>query len=118
MSTTPSVNLGSLLSALGDSSGGIDVSSAVSQILQNEAIPQQQLVQQQQTLQGQTSAINSLESLINTLETSLQGLGDPAGSAASMSASSSNDAIVGAIAAPGTASGNHVVVVKNVATTG
>ena len=118
MSTTPSVNLGSLLSALGDSSGGIDVSSAVSQILQNEALPQQQLVQQQQTLQGQTSAINSLESLISTLETSLQGLGDAAGSAASMSATSSNDAIVSAAAAPGTATGNHVVVVKNVATTG
>jgi flagellar hook-associated protein 2 len=117
MSST-SVNLGSLLSALGDSASGIDVSSAVSQILQNEAIPQQQLVTQQQTLQGQTSAINSLESLISTLETSLQGLGDPAGAAASMATSSSNDAIVSATAAPGTASGNHVVVVNNVATTG
>jgi flagellar hook-associated protein 2 len=118
MSTTPSVNLGSLLSALGDSSSGIDVSSAVSQILQNEAIPQQNLIQQQAVLQGQTSAINSLENLINALETSLQGLGDPAGAAASMAASSSNDAIVSATAAPGTASGNHVVVVNNVATTG
>ncbi|HEY1462898.1 MAG TPA: flagellar filament capping protein FliD [Terriglobales bacterium] len=118
MSTTPSVNLGSLLSALGDSSSGIDVSSAVSQILQNEAIPQQQLEAQQATLQGQTSAINSLESLISTLETSLQGLGDPGGSASSMATSSSNDAIVSATAAPGTATGNHVVVVNNVASTG
>lgn len=118
MSTTPSVNLGSLLSALGSSSSGIDVSSAVSQILQNEAIPQQNLIQQQAVLQGQTSAINSLENLINALESSLQSLGDPAGAASSMATSSSNDAIVSASAAPGTASGNHVVVVNNVATTG
>ena len=118
MSPLPSVNLGSLLSAIGDSSGGIDVSSAVSQILQNEALPQQQLIQQQATLQGQTSVIHSLESLISNLETSLQGLGDPAGAAASMATSSSNDAIVSATAAPGTLSGNHVVVVNNVAATG
>ncbi|HWF90905.1 MAG TPA: flagellar filament capping protein FliD [Terriglobales bacterium] len=118
MSTLPSVNLGSLLSALGNSGTGIDVSSAVSQILQTEAIPQQQWQAQQATLQGQTSAINSLESLVSALQTSLQGLGDPGGSASSMSATSSNTAIVTATAAPGTATGNHVVVVKNVATTG
>lgn len=118
MSTLPSVNLGSLLSALGDSGTGIDVSSAVSQILQTEAIPQQQWQAQQATLQGQTSAINSLESLVSTLQTSLQGLGDPGGTASSMSATSSNTAIVTATAAPGTATGNHVVVVNNVATTG
>jgi flagellar hook-associated protein 2 len=118
MSTLPSVNLGSLLSALGDSGTGIDVSSAVSQILQTEAIPQQQWQAQQATLQGQTSAINSIESLVSTLQTSLQGLGDPGGSASSMSATSSNTSIVTATAAPGTATGNHVVVVNNVATTG
>ena len=118
MSTLPSVNLGSLLSALGNSGTGIDVSGAVSQILQTEAIPQQQWQAQQATLQGQTSAINTLEGLVSTLQTSLQGLGDPAGTASSMSATSSNTGVVSATAAPGTAAGNHVVVVNNVATTG
>jgi flagellar hook-associated protein 2 len=112
-----SVNLSSILSALGSTSSGINVQSAVAQEIALEAQPEVQWQNQQAGLQSQSSAITALESDIAALQTSLQALGDPAGVMASMSATSSNSSLVSASAATGTVSGSHVIVVNSLATT-
>ena len=111
-----SVNLSSILSALGSSSSGINVQSAVAQEIALESEPMDQWEQQQTGLQNQTSDIQGIESDITALQSSLQALSDPTGALASMSASSSNSGIVSATAASGAVSGNHVVVVNQLAT--
>ncbi len=115
--SSSSINLSSLLSALGSSSSGIDVQSAVAQAIAADSAPMQQWENQQATLQTQTSAIQSIEGDITTLTDSLNALGDPAGALTSMSADSSNSSVVTASALAGTAPGNHVVVVNNLAST-
>jgi len=115
--SSSSINLSSLLSALGSSSSGIDVQSAVAQAIAADSAPMLQWENQQATLQSQTSAIQSIEGDITTLTDSLNALGDPAGALTSMSANSSNSNIVSASALAGTAPGNHVVVVNNLAST-
>ncbi|MGA9527474.1 MAG: flagellar filament capping protein FliD [Terriglobales bacterium] len=111
-----SVNLSSILSALGSTSSGIDVQSAVAEEIALESGPLTQWENQQSSLQTQTSDITSIENDITTLQNSLQALNDPAGVLTSMTANSSNSGIVSASAAAGTASGNHVVVVNSLAT--
>src|ERR1035438_5066615 len=77
-----SVNLSSILSALGSSSSGINVQSAVAQEIAAEAQPEVQWQKQQATLQTQSSAITAIESDITALQNSLNALGDPAGAMA------------------------------------
>jgi flagellar hook-associated protein 2 len=117
MSSFSSLNLSSLLSALGSTSAGINVQAAVAQALAVESAPEQQWQQEQVTLQTQTSAINSIEGDVSNLQNSLNALGDPAGALMAMAATSSDTNIVTASAASGTAAGNHVVVVSNLAAT-
>ncbi len=111
-----SVNLSSILSALGSTSAGINVQSAVTQEIALEAQPEVQWQNQQSTLQNQSSAITAIEGDITALQNSLNALGDPAGALTSMSATSSNSNLVSASAANGSVGGNHVVVVNNLAT--
>lgn len=111
-----SINLSSILSALGSSSSGINVQTAVAEEIANESAPMYQWEQQQSTLQTQTSDIKSIESDITTLQNSLTTLNDPVGTLTSMTATSSDSSILNASAAAGTAAGTHIVVVNNVAT--
>ncbi|MFZ1132681.1 MAG: flagellar filament capping protein FliD [Terriglobales bacterium] len=115
--STSGINLSSLLSALGSSSSGIDVSSAVAAAISALSTPELQWESQQQTLQTQTSAINQIQTDVGALETSLTALTDPAGALASMTTTSSDANVVTASAAPGTTAGSHVIVVNNIATT-
>jgi flagellar hook-associated protein 2 len=115
MSAISGVNLGSLLSALGSSSTGIDVASAVSQAMAALSLPEKQWQAEQQTLQTQTSGINQIQTDVAALQNSLTALGDPVGALTSMTAQSSDTSIVYGSAAPGTATGSHVVVVSNIA---
>jgi len=117
MGSTSGINLSSLLSALGSSSSGIDVQSAVSQAIAAMSGPLTDWQQQQALLQSQTSDINKIESDISALQNSLDALSDPLGAIAAMTASSSDSSLVTASASPGAASGNHVVVVNNLAST-
>ena len=112
-----SFDLGSLLSAIGSSSG-INVSAAVAQALAAESGPLTQWQQQQAALQSQTGDINVIEGHIATLQDALNSLNDPSGGLMAMTAASSNSAVVTATAAPGAAPANHVVVVNSLATTG
>ncbi len=116
MSSIGGIDISSLLSALGSSSG-IDVSSAVTSALNALAAPELEWEQEQVTLQSNTAAINQIQTDVSTLQTALTALGDTSGAIASMSATSSDSSVANATAAPGAAAGSHVVVVKNVATT-
>jgi len=117
MSSVGGIDISSLLSALGSTSSGIDVTSAVDSAISALSIPELEWEQEQVTLQSDTAGINQIQTDVGTLQTALQALGDPVGAIASMTASSSDASVVNATAAPGTAAGSHVVVVNNVATT-
>ena len=118
MSTLPSVNIGALLSAAGSSSGGVDVTSTVAQLIDVERAPERIWQQQQLTLQTQKAALNQLSGLVSTLEDKLNALKDPVGAFTARVATSSQSSIVTASAAAGAVAGNHVVVVNNLASTG
>lgn len=115
MGSTSGINLSSLLSALGSSSSGINVTSAVAAAVSALDEPIDQWEAQQSTLATQTSDLNSIQTDVNTLETSLTALSDPVGALASMTATSSDTDVVNASAASGTVAGTHVVVVNNIA---
>jgi len=117
MSSIGGIDISSLLSALGSSSSGIDVSSAVTSALNALALPELQWEQELVTLQSNSADINQFQTDVSALQTALKALGDPAGAIASMTATSSDSSVVSATAAPGTATGSHVIVVNNVATT-
>lgn len=115
MSAISGVNLSSLLSALGSSSSGINVASAVSQAMAALSAPVTNWEAQQTTLASQTSGIDQIQSDVDALQTSLSTLSDPAGALASMTAASSDTDVVNASAAVGATAGTHVVVVANIA---
>ena len=117
MSSLPSVNLNSLYAAFGSSAQGIDVSSAVSQILYADRATERQWQSQQQLIAQQTAALNQLQSSVSNLENSLDTLQDPTGALLASNITSTQPGVVTATAAAGTAAGNHVVVVQNLATT-
>lgn len=115
MGSTSGINLSSLLSALGSSSSGINVTSAVAAAIAGISEPIDQWEAQQSSLATQTTDLNSIETDVNSLQSSLTALSDPVGALASMTATSSDTDIVTASAASGTVAGTHVVVVNNIA---
>jgi flagellar hook-associated protein 2 len=117
MSVLTSVNLNALYSAFGSSSSGIDVSAAVSQIIAAESVPAQQWQAQQQTIGQQKAALNQLNSSASTLMDDLDALQSPTGPLMASYATSTQPSVVTAMAAAGTASGNHIIVVQSLATT-
>lgn len=112
-----SIDLSSILSALGSSSSGINVQAAVAQEIALESQPMLIWEQQQSNLQNQSSDIKGIESDITSLQDALGALKNPVGAFASMTAASSNSGIVTASASSGAAAGTHLVVVNNLATT-
>jgi flagellar hook-associated protein 2 len=112
------INLSSLLSALGSSSSGIDVTAAVAQAISAESGPLTQMEQQQSLIQSQTGDINQIETDLSTLQSAVSALSAPVGALTAMTTASSNSGIVTATAASDAVAGNHVIVVSNLATTG
>lgn len=117
-SAADSSTLSSILSALNSGSQGIDVTDTVNSIIAADEAPMDQWETQQTTLSNETSAIDQLESEASSLSDQLNSLQDPAGVLSNVSATSSNDAVVTASALPGSATGNHTIVVNNLATAG
>lgn len=117
MGSISGIDISSLLSALGSTSSGINVSAAVAQAIYAMSAPQREWQNEQITLRSQTAALNAVQSDVQALQTSLNALGDPAGALTSMAVTSTNSNIVSGSALSGTAAGNHVVVVNNLATT-
>ena len=112
-----STTLSSVLSALGGSDG-IDVTSAVDDILYADRAPERAWAAQQTTLASQTSAITQLESEASSLSDALSALQSSTGVLSTATVDSSDSDIVTATAANGTAAGTHTVLVKSLATTG
>ena len=78
-SVNSSFNLSDILSAF-SSSQGINVQAAVAAAIAAESGPLNQWQQEQAALQSQTGDINVIEGNISTLQTALNGLGDPSAS--------------------------------------
>jgi flagellar hook-associated protein 2 len=117
-SSTSSIDLTSILqAALGASSPGIDVTSAVNAAISAARAPENAWNAQLTSLQGQASDINQIQSDVSTLDQDIQGLNSIVGPLSARTVSSSNSALVTASAAAGSTAGNHIVVVNNLATT-
>jgi flagellar hook-associated protein 2 len=114
--STSGISISSLLSALGSSSSGIDVTSAVDAAMEAIEEPEIQWEEDETTLNTQTSDLDSVETDVETLQSSLTALSDSNGALASMSATSSDTSLVEASAASGTTAGTHSIVVSNIAT--
>lgn len=106
-----------LNSATGTSGSGIDVQATVDAILQIDAAPELQLQQQVTNLNTQTSALQTLQSDLTAFQNSLYALTDFNGGFGALCASSSNNEVVSATAANGTATGTHSITVSHLATT-
>ena len=117
MSTTSILN--SVLSATtGSSTSAIDVTTAVNDILYADRAPERTWQAEQTTLASQTSAINQLQTESSSLADQLSALQDAGGSLSSITATPANSSVLTASALPGTAVGDHTVVVTKLATTG
>jgi flagellar hook-associated protein 2 len=117
-SAASAIDLSSILeAATGSSSPGIDVNAAVSASITAAEAPEQAWESQQTTLQNQTTALNQLQTAATNLDDDMQSLNNLTGPLSATTVSSSNSGIVTASAAPGTAVGNNIVVVSNLATT-
>ena len=106
-----------LNSATNTSGSGIDVTSTVDAILQLDAAPEETLDAQVAADNAQTSVLQGLQSDITAFQSSLEALTDFTGDFGALSVSSSNNDVVSATAANGTAAGTHTVTVTNLATT-
>ncbi len=115
--STPSL-VSSVLSALGSTSSGIDVTSAVNAILYADRASERQWQTQQTALAAQATALTQLESEASSVTDSVNALGDFGGALSTVTASSSNSAAVTASSAPGSASGSHTITVQALASTG
>lgn len=117
-SSTSGVDLSSILeAAYGASSSGLDVTSAVNSAVTAAQAPENTWKSQQSTLQSQASALQQIQSYASNLDDDIQSLNSLTGPLSARTVSSSNSNAVTASAASGSTSGNHVVVVNNLATT-
>lgn len=117
-SSSSSIDLTSILqAALGATSPGIDVTSAVNAAVSAARAPENAWNAQLTSLQGQASDINQIQSDVSNLDEDIQGLNSIVGPLSARTVSSSNSALVTATAASGSTAGNHIVVVNNLATT-
>jgi flagellar hook-associated protein 2 len=96
---------------------GIDVSAYVQAALAQQSAPLTIAQQQQTQLTNQTTALNTLESQLQALQTAVEALSDPAGQFNSLGATSSDPSLLLASATAGAPQGNHTVTISNLATT-
>jgi len=97
---------------------GIDVTAVVDQILESERGPENIMKQQDIDLQTEESALKSLNSGLSALLDKINALKDPLGALVQNVASSSDTSVLTATAQTSAAPGSHIVVVKNLSSTG
>jgi len=121
MSTT---NIGATIisgsQSTSDSGGlgsGIDVSSLVQASLAPQTAELTILQGDQTTITNQQTALNSFNNDLQTLQTAVFSLTDPAGQLTNVDAASSNSAVLTASASAGTPSGSHTITVTALAST-
>jgi flagellar hook-associated protein 2 len=106
-----------LNSATNTSGSGIDVTSTVDAILELDAEPEENLQNQVTALNSQASALQTIETDLTNLQTAVQALNDPMGDFGDVTVNSSNNDVVSATAANGTATGSHTIYVNSLTTT-
>jgi flagellar hook-associated protein 2 len=113
-----SIDLSSILeAAMGASTPGLDVTSAVNAAVTAAEAPEQAWQSQETTLQNQISALTTIQTDATNLDNDMQSLNSITGPLSARTVTSSNSNVVSASAASGTTIGNHVVVVNSLATT-
>jgi flagellar hook-associated protein 2 len=113
-----SFNTSSATTPITTSAGaGFNVQQMVQAAIAADSGPLYQMQQEQTTLQGQTAALNQLQTELAALQTAVQALSDPTGAIYAEVATSSNSSILTATAANGATTGNHMIVVSSLATT-
>ena len=113
-----SIDLSSILeAATGSSTPGIDVTAAVNAAVTAAEAPEDTWQSQESTLSSQSSALTAIQTAATNLDNDAQALNSLTGSLSSTTVTSSNSSVVTATAASGTAEGNNVIVVNNLATT-
>ena len=118
LNPSSAVNLSEILqAAMGASTPGIDVTSAVNAAVTAAQAPESLWESQQTTLQNQTSALNNLQTDTTNLDSDMQALNSLTGPLSASTVSSSSPSVVTGSAAPGAAAGNNIIVVNSLATT-
>ena len=96
---------------------GIDVNSIVSQLITAARAPEQVWQGQRSNLASQAAALTLINSNLTDFADAVNALKDPLGALTAKTAVSSNSGILTASAQTSAASGNHVIVINNLATT-
>jgi flagellar hook-associated protein 2 len=110
------IDLSSILqAATGSTSGGIDVTAAVTAALNADRAPEQQWQAQQSTLVSQISALTTLQTALSSVSNDLDSLNDIGGPLAARTASSSATQVTGTATA-GASIGSHLITVQSLAT--
>ncbi|HSY37727.1 MAG TPA: flagellar filament capping protein FliD [Acidobacteriaceae bacterium] len=116
--STTAIDISSILqAAMGASTPGLDVTSAVNSAVTAAKGPENIWNAEITTLQSQTSDLTNIQTATTNLDSDMQSLNSLNGPLSASTVASSNSSVVTATAAPGTAAGNNTVVVNNLAST-
>lgn len=116
--SSSSINLSAILeAALGASTPGIDVTSAVNSAVSAAEGPEDTWQSQISTLESQTSALTQIQTDASNLDSDVQALNNLTGALSATTVTSSNPSVVTGTAASGSAIGDNIVVVNNLAST-
>jgi len=107
-----------LASESGESTPGIDVTSAVAAAIYADRASERTWQADVTTLSGQTTALTAIQTAAESLATDMQNLNTLTGPLAARTVTSSNSSYLSATASTGTATGVHTVVINNLASTG
>lgn len=117
-SASTAIDLSSILqAATGSSSSGIDVTAAVNSAVTAARAPESIWQSQMTALQNQTTALTKIQGDTTNLDNDMQALNRLTGPLSAATVSSSNSGILTGTAASGSAPGNYIVEVKNLAST-
>ena len=108
-----SLNPASLLSGQ-----GLDVSTVVSEILNEKSGQLSEWSSEQTLLQTQSGLLTSMNTDLSSLATAVSALSDPLGALTAQSATSSDTGVLNATADASAVAGNHSIVVNNLASVG
>ncbi|HET9785319.1 MAG TPA: flagellar filament capping protein FliD, partial [Terriglobales bacterium] len=112
---TSATSVGSVAGAA--STGSFNAQQYVQSIIQSEQGPEQLMQEQVSTLSDQATALGTISTQLQSLQTAVFALNDFQGALAAKTASSSNSGVATATADSTAAAGSHTVVVSNLATT-
>lgn len=104
-------------SSQSSSTAGFDVQTIVDEVLQSQSQQETQWQTEETTYNNQTTALQQLDTQLQTLLTDVNNLNDPLGSFASVSTSVSDPSALTATASSGAQVGTHSISVNSLATT-